>query len=102
MQNKIKSNTATICGALDTFHLPDREDGVCAYCGEYNSELALDGCCPEDNHAMPNDLTCRKARRLRALSNGDALRRGEIGLDKIDPLEGVAKVTADGIEWVTL
>lgn len=86
---RIKSNTAAITGALDTYHLPDREDGICAWCEQYNTELDLHGCCVEDKHAMPNDITCYKARKLRAMSNAQALARKEIKAEDIDPLEGI-------------
>lgn len=89
-----KSNTAVICGALDTFYLPEREDGICLYCGQYNSELALDGCCPKDRYAV--GLSCRKARLLRALANTEALSRGEVKTSDIDPLEGFAWEMPDG------
>lgn len=98
-----KSNTAGIIGALDTYHLAEREDGICSYCGEYNSELELDGCCPEDKHALPNTLTCRKARMLRALANTQAYERGEVQVDSVNPLEGFAWTEADGtVRWQTL
>ena len=99
---RIKSNTSGILSALDTFHMPEREDGICLYCQQYNTELALDGCCPVDKHALPNDLTCRKARRLRAMANAEAMGRGELKMSAIDPLEGIAVMGDDGmIHWQT-
>lgn len=98
---RVKSNTAVITGALDTYYLPEREDGFCAYCQEYNTELGLDGCCVEDKHAMPNELTCHKARKLRAMANAQALGRKEISVADIDPLEGIfIEVPGIGGRWM--
>ena len=93
---KPKSNTAGITGTLDTYFLPDREDGICAWCGEYNTELGYDECCVEDKHAHPNTLTCYKARKLRALSNCQELRKGNIQVSDIHPHEGIAWFNDDG------
>jgi len=84
-----KSNTGAIIGALDTYHLQEREDGICPYCDTYATELdPNDGCCVENKHAMPNEVTCRKARYLRAIANTQAYQRGELKVADVNPLEG--------------
>lgn len=92
-----KSSTAGIIGALDTYYLAERDDGICAWCGQYATELdPRDECCVEDKHAMPSELTCRQARYKRAIANTQSLQRGEIELKDVDKLEGVVWPDEDG------
>jgi hypothetical protein len=86
----VKSGTATITEALHTYHLPEREDGICAYCQEYNTELGMDDCCVDDKYAMPSDKTCYKTRKQRALANGLEVMQGVLDIQQVNRLEGIA------------
>lgn len=67
----LKSNTDAIMGALDTFHTPDREDGICKHCDKYNSELTKDGYCPNDKYERHGG-DCWWSRAVEAIQQGKA------------------------------
>lgn len=98
---RIKSPTSNICGSMDTYLLETAEAGICGYCEKWQSELDYsDMCCKDNVELAPSDFNCRKLRRLRGVSNAQAINRGEIKISEVNKYEGVALVDGEGnIIW---
>ena len=66
-----KSNTGDIMGALDTFHTPEAQDGICNHCDKYNSELDKEGYCRYDKYEVGGG-DCWHSRAVQAIHEGKA------------------------------